>query len=222
MAFWTNFSRARAAVSLFMIGFVSVVVVGCASTPEPPKDDGGFNAPSGSGSGSAGRPFRGGGRGSSAGATDDANGEEPPENIDIEGLQRELRLTRPAEVLGYQEATFNTCTVGFGYSSSRRCRRATMAVINFRLQCRDSEGTISNALGAADLRPIAGQGVRWTSSGQDGIATTDGEGYGTVRAVFAKSPKAGWLRLAVGIQFLNMRAGEITRVVTPRPWCHAP
>lgn len=146
---------------------------------------------------------------------------EPDERIDLEGLERSLNLSRPDEVLGYQEAAFNSCSAGFGYSSSKNCRRLTMAVIHFRLQCRDSEGTISTALGASDLRPIAGQGVRWTVSDVDGVASTDGQGYAEIRGVFARSPKAKWLRLAVGVQFLNMRAGEITRVVTPRPWCHA-
>ncbi len=143
------------------------------------------------------------------------------ERIDLEGLERSLNLSRPDEVLGYQEATFNSCPVGFGYSATKNCRRLTMAVIHFRLQCRDSEGTISTALGASDLRPIAGQGVRWTVSDLDGVTSTDGQGYGVIRGVFMRSPKAKWLRLAVGVQFLNMRAGEITRVVTPRPWCHA-
>ncbi len=146
---------------------------------------------------------------------------ELEERIDLEGLERSLNLSRPDEVLGYQESAFNSCSAGFGYSASKNCRRLTMAVIHFRLQCRDSEGTISTALGASDLRAISGQGVRWTVSDLDGITSTDGQGYGEIRGVFARSPKAKWLRLAVGVQFLNMRAGEITRVVTPRPWCHA-
>jgi hypothetical protein len=95
-----------------------------------------------------------------------------------------------------------------------------MASINFRLQCRDSVGTISTALGAQDLVAIAGQRVRWTMQKHDDSLTTDGQGYGNVRDIFQKSPKNDWLRIAVGVQFLNMRANTITRVVTPRPWCH--
>ena len=147
------------------------------------------------------------------------------ERIDLEGLSRSLNLSRPDEVLGYQEAAFNSCSAGFGFSASKKCRRLTMAVIHFRLQCRDSEGTISAALGTSDLQPIAGQGVQWTVSDKEavvtGVATTDGQGYGEVLGIFVRSPKTKWLRLAVGVQFLNIRAGDITRVVTPRPWCHA-
>jgi hypothetical protein len=95
-----------------------------------------------------------------------------------------------------------------------------MAVIHFRLQCRDSEGTISTALGPSDLVAIAGQGVHWTLQKIDGATRTDGEGYGTVRALFPRTPRNDWLRIAVGVQFLNVRAHTISRIVTPRPWCH--
>ena len=142
-------------------------------------------------------------------------------SIDLDALERSLNLARPLQELGYREASFNTCSVGYGYSSSKDCRKMVMASINFRLQCRDSEGTISTALGAQDLVAIGGQRVRWTLQKQDDVVTTDGEGYMNLHAVFAKSPKNDWLRVAVGVQFLNIRANSISRVVTPRPWCHA-
>lgn len=142
------------------------------------------------------------------------------DRVDLEGLARSLNLTRPVEVLGYQETGFNSCSVGYGFSYSKDCRRLTLSVIHVRLQCRDSEGTISSALSASDLRAISGQGVRWTLAGVDGVAQSDGDGYAEIRAVFPKSPRAQRLRLAVGLQFLYVRANEVTRVVTPRPWCH--
>lgn len=144
---------------------------------------------------------------------------EPESRIDMEGLERALKLSTPAEILGYREAAFDTCRVGYGFSSSRDCRRLVMAVLHVRLQCRDSEGTISNALGASDLRAIAGQDIRWTLAGRDGVAQSDGDGYVELRAVFPKSPRTQRLRLAVGLQFLHVRANEVTRLVTPRPWC---
>lgn len=146
--------------------------------------------------------------------------EAEPEHVDLEGLERALKLARPEQELGYKEASFNSCSIGYGFSSSKDCRKMTMAVINFRLQCRDSVDTVSTALSAADLVAISGQRVRWTIQKQDGTATTDGDGYASLRAVFPRSPKNDWLRIAVGVQFLNMRANTITRVVTPRPWCH--
>ena len=174
-------------------------LAGCATTPPPPPEQ----TPA-----------------SSTPPATRGSENESQENVDIEGLERALKLSRPEEELGYQEAGFNTCNAGYGYSSSKNCRKQVMAVIHVRLQCRDSEGTISNALGAADLVAIAGQSVRWTIQRHDGIATSDGEGYATIRGLFAKTPRNDWLRIAVGIQFLNVRAKEAGRVVTPRPWCH--
>jgi hypothetical protein len=140
-------------------------------------------------------------------------------SIDYEGLKRNLGLDGPAEDLGYKEQAFNTCKVGYGYSTSRDCERKVFAVVRFRLQCRDSVGTVSTGLGASDLNPIAGRSVRWTFAKVEGIDETDGEGYAQAQGVFAGSPKKEWLRLAVGSQFLHIRAGDITRIAVPRPWC---
>lgn len=140
-------------------------------------------------------------------------------SIDFDGLKRNLGLEGPAEDLGYKEKTFNTCKVGYGYSTSHDCAKKVFAVVRFRLQCRDSVGTISTALGAADLTAIAGRSVRWTFAKSEGTDMTDGQGYAEAQGVFSGSPKREWLRLAVGSQFLHMRAGDMTRVVVPQPWC---
>lgn len=139
--------------------------------------------------------------------------------IDLDGLQRALKLDSDVETLGYREAAFNTCRAGYGYSASRNCQNRTLAVINIRLQCRASEGTISTALDASDLMAIAGKEVAWALIGTVGRARTDGQGYAQIRGIFPRSPKRERLKVAVGTQFLYMRANEISRVVTPRPWC---
>ncbi|MES2965554.1 MAG: hypothetical protein V4760_16860 [Bdellovibrionota bacterium] len=139
--------------------------------------------------------------------------------IDNEGLKRSLGLDGPAEDLGYKEQAFNTCKVGYGYSSTHDCERKVFAVVRFRLQCRDSVGTVATGLSAADLNPIAGRSVRWTFAKTEGVDETDGEGYAQAQGVFAFSPKREWLRLAVGSQFLHIRSGDITRIAVPRPWC---
>ncbi|MES2855038.1 MAG: hypothetical protein V4692_04195 [Bdellovibrionota bacterium] len=139
--------------------------------------------------------------------------------IDYLGLQRHLGLDRNSNELGYAEKTFDTCTVGYGFSSSRDCQQKRFATVNLRLQCRDSEGTISTGLAASDLLAISGKRVRWALNGLAGSAQTDGEGYAQIAGIFSTSPKQQRLRIAVGTQFLYMRAGDITRVVVPKPWC---
>lgn len=139
--------------------------------------------------------------------------------IDFVGLQRSLGLETPQDRLGYQEKTFNTCEAGYGYSATKNCHREYMAVINVHLQCRDSVGQVSEGVTNAELTPIANKAVRWNLKGVQGTAQTDSEGFTQIVAVSPWSQSRQRLKLSVGNEFLYMRANEITRVVTPRPWC---
>lgn len=147
----------------------------------------------------------------------ETSGSEP--SIDYSSIQRELHLDRPAEQLGYTEKSFNTCDMGYGYSKSRNCRSLYMVVLNVRLMCRDSEGTISTILTDADVAPIAGRTVRWNLKAVQGAVITDHQGYGQIVAVSPRSERKERIKLAVGSEFLYMRANEITKVITPKPWC---
>lgn len=140
-------------------------------------------------------------------------------SIDYIGLQRAMGMEIPTSRLGYQEKSFNTCHAGYGYSRSNNCRREYMVVINFQLQCRDSEGTVAEGVTSSDLTAIANQEVRWNLKPNQGNTRTDSDGFGQILTVAARSPKRERLKIGVGNEFLYMRANEITRVVTPRPWC---
>ncbi|UYL07339.1 hypothetical protein B9G69_009805 [Bdellovibrio sp. SKB1291214] len=139
--------------------------------------------------------------------------------IDYVAVQRALNLERPVETLGVDEKNFNSCEMGYGYSPNQDCRTIYMTVVNVRLLCRDSEGTISTVLTEADVTPIASQNIRWTLKNVQGQFRTDGLGYGQIVAVSPRSQKRERLKLALGNEFLYMRANEITKVITPRPWC---
>ena len=150
--------------------------------------------------------------------TKETTGSESP-SIDYSSIQRELHLDRPAEQLGYSEKSFNTCDMGYGYSKSHNCRSLYMVVLNVRLMCRDSEGTISTVLTDADVAPIAGRTVRWNLKAVQGSVITDHQGYGQIVTVSPRSERKERIKLAVGSEFLYMRANEITKVITPKPWC---
>lgn len=143
-----------------------------------------------------------------------------PGAIDYVGLQRALGMEIPTQNLGYSEKSFNTCQVGYGYSGSHNCRHEVMTVINFRLQCRDSEGTVAHGVTNADLTAISNRPVRWILKNNQGSTQTDHEGFGQIMTVAGRSLKRERLKIGVGNDFLYMRANEITRVVTPRPWCN--
>lgn len=140
-------------------------------------------------------------------------------SIDYIGLQRSLGMEIPITRLGYKEKIFNTCEVGYGYSGTHDCHRQYMVVINFQLQCRDTEGQVSEGVHHSDVRPIADKSVRWNLKGIQGNTKTNFDGFGQVLAVSPMSQRQERIKLGVGNEFLYMRANEINRVVTPRPWC---
>lgn len=139
--------------------------------------------------------------------------------IDYFALQNHLRMERERESLGFSEKSFNTCDAGYGYSRSQNCHNEHFVVIHFRLLCRDSEGTISNILTEEDLRPLDRRSVKWALKGTTGVAQTDGQGYGQIITAVPASQKSQRIRLALGNEFLYMRANEIQKVITPAPWC---
>lgn len=142
------------------------------------------------------------------------------ENIDYDGLQNFLKLRRGYNRLGYAEKSFNTCEVGYGYSSTHNCRALKFVVIHFQLMCRDSEGTVTEAITAADIQPIARQSVKWVLKNANGRLLTDSEGYGQIAMVSSISQRYERLRLTVRTDFLFMKAGEITQMITPKSWCN--
>jgi hypothetical protein len=147
-------------------------------------------------------------------------GEEGTPKIDLYGLQHSLGLDRPSDTLGLAEKSFDTCTAGFGFPSDRDCHKEYFVVIHFRLTCRDSEGTISNILTEADQAPLADRGVKWSLKNLTGNIVTDHDGYGQIEALSPISQKTQRLKLVAGNEFLYIRANEITKIITPRPWCN--
>ena len=139
--------------------------------------------------------------------------------IDYQSIRRLLGLEKNKTVLGYDERTFNTCQVGFGYSTNDSCLNKYFVVIHFKLMCRDSMGTISTQLSEDDLVPVGNQSLRWTLKNTTGALRTDSEGYGQVMVISAQSQRTERFRVSTDNDFLLMRAGDIKRLVVPSNWC---
>ena len=141
------------------------------------------------------------------------------ESVDLPRLQSYLNMDRDPADLGYEEKAFNSCEVGFGFSSSHNCRELYLVVVHFQLQCRDSNGTESSI--AYSVRPIVSDQIRWSVGSAKGTTMTDDEGYGQVRWIASKSPREQKLRLTYKENFLILSAGDVRRIVTPRSWCES-
>ena len=146
---------------------------------------------------------------------DQGNGEPA---IDILGLERSLGLDSGREDLGFHEKSFDTCSIGYGYSTSQNCKKQSFVSIRFQLQCRESEGTISNA--DYEVKAISSDHVKWNlGKTGSGLTSTDGDGYGEIRTIASGSQGQQKLRLTVNGKFLILTAAEIRRIVTPGDWC---
>lgn len=137
--------------------------------------------------------------------------------IDLLGLQRSLDMIRDGSNLGYQEKEFNTCQTGYGFSATKNCKKAYLSVIHFRLQCRDSKGTVSTATHI--LTPIISAQLKWSIGAIKGITSTDGEGFGQIVTVLPKPSKRERFRMTANSKYLVLRAGEVSRFVVPSDWC---
>ncbi len=140
--------------------------------------------------------------------------------IDYLGLRRFLGLERTRDDVGYVEKSFETCKVGYGYSTSRNCQRAVFVTIQFQILCRDSEGTVSQAISRSEMRPLSGRTLRWQLKKSRGSMELDGEGFGRLDAIVAASHRLERLKISVDNDFVYVRAGELRRLVTPRNWCN--
>ena len=141
-------------------------------------------------------------------------------SIDYDGLKSFLKLNRAYDQLGYSERSFNTCNVGYGYSSTHNCETKYFVVSHFQLKCRDSEGTVSEIIQEHHLRPISQRQIAWSLRGTDSTLVTDSEGYGQIAIVAAKSMRSERLKISTGNDFLYMKAGDLKRMITPRGWCN--
>lgn len=141
-------------------------------------------------------------------------------DIDYEGLQRYLKLERRESKLGFEQKSFSSCEVGYGFPKGEMCTRLHYSVVHFRLQCREQEGTTSTVQTHVNTSPIAHETLRWSLERAEGDVQTDGEGFGQIRAITYKPAAKQRLKISNGEDFLYLRAGDLTRVVTPPEWCH--
>lgn len=140
------------------------------------------------------------------------------EPIDYDALKRTVGMNRPKQELGYVERPFEGCGRQFGLADGS-CQRRLLVSVQYRLLCRDSEGTVSQVITAADLQVIPNKQLSWNLKGVQGQSYTDFDGYGEVLTVSTTSQRNQRLKLSNGNDFLYLRAGEVDRLVTPASWC---
>jgi hypothetical protein len=141
------------------------------------------------------------------------------ENVDLVSVQRVLNISPDKDKLGFTEKSFDTCEVGNGYSKVKNCRRIIFGLVQFRLQCRDTEGTTSEIITAANLEPMSHKDLSWSLKQFSGKAKTDSQGYAQIRYALPTSQRGQRLRVGTQSDFLYLKADEVKQVITPKYWC---
>jgi hypothetical protein len=135
----------------------------------------------------------------------------------ITEIQQQLGLNRSVMELGLEEKSFDSCSLpvkdGMG-----KCGQRYMAVLNFQIVCRDSEGTVSEVV--TNFKPLVNDHIVYQLGGGRGVLKTDGNGYSQLLMIGSLPLHGHQLILTVGDQDLGKELSEIKRLVVPKYWCH--
>jgi hypothetical protein len=146
----------------------------------------------------------------------------PPEvsapRIDLLAIQHDLGMDDSSGRVGYREKRFDACRFAADLPSVPDCGRALFIQIGFQLSCRLSEES-GNSLEPVAQTPLRDRELRWVLEGLSGRTRTDSAGFGLILAIAPRSLKKQHLRVSTGEDFLVIRAGQATEIVTPASWC---
>jgi hypothetical protein len=139
-----------------------------------------------------------------------------PPNTDLLQLQSALGMDRAATELGLSEKIFDSCHTRVK-DGTARCGNRYLSVVNFRLLCRDSEGTVEAVV--TNTRPLKSDHVEYQLAGDRGVVQADANGYVQVRVVTAAPVRGQRLVVTVGKQFFGKEVSEVDQLILPTYWC---
>ena len=132
----------------------------------------------------------------------------------IKEIKNRLNMNRDRIVMGFKEGRFNRCD----FVSESPCLDNFLAIIHFRMLCRESEGTV-DAVSKADLLPVQSDSVAWRLGSFIGRTRTDSDGFGQIEVIRPRSSLHQRLRLTIDGQFVATPAREAGLIVVPGNWC---
>jgi hypothetical protein len=139
--------------------------------------------------------------------------------LDLLAVQHDLGMDPSPSFVGYKEKRFDACRMKPDLPNISDCSRAYFIQVGIQLSCRPTEEAQNNTLSQGDLTPVGNRNLRWQISPASGQFRTDVDGHGIILTITARSLKKQYLRVSTGEDFLMMKAGEATQIVTPVSWC---
>jgi hypothetical protein len=136
--------------------------------------------------------------------------------VDLIQLQTALGMERPVHSLGFSEKEFDSCRTRVK-DGTTRCGTRYFSVLNFKLSCRDSEGTVDTVV--RDTKPLVSDKVEFQLAGSRGTLQTDRDGYAQLKLVTLIPVRTQRLVITVGKQFLGKEISEVEQLILPNYWC---
>jgi hypothetical protein len=137
---------------------------------------------------------------------------------DLNQIQSALGMERSPGELGFTEKMFDSCKTRVP-GGGERCGNRFFSVLNFKLSCRDSEGTVDTVASAATAKPLVSDKVEYQLAGARGVLQSDRDGNVQLRMVTTQPLRGQRLVVTVGRQFFGKEISEITQVILPNYWC---
>lgn len=151
----------------------------------------------------------------------DSSQQSSPEDarLDKTKLADSLGVLKDVEDIGFHQVSFNDCSIPRRFRKGSSCSTQYLAVINFRMRCRNSEGTVEQQVSQYELTPLVSNSVKWGVGKLEGNTRTDSRGYG--RAIIRSwTPVDSKLfRLTANGQVMAVTAKQVRQFVLPRYWC---
>lgn len=147
----------------------------------------------------------------------------PVPKINYEEVQNKIGVDMSPSDTGIREKVFDACDLGPALAELKEplkdCHKAYFSLIQFSLACRPTEQP-DGVLGADDLTPVRNQHIKWNVGEKiTGELETNFDGRGVIRVISPKSQKRSFVRVSTGIDFLFVRANEVTDIVVTPSWC---
>ena len=140
-------------------------------------------------------------------------------SVDKVKLAKSLGVYKDIEDIGFHQVSFNDCSIPREFRKGSACSTQYLSVINFRMRCRNSEGTVEQQVSNYELEPMVSSDVRWGVGKLEGSTATDNRGYG--RAIVRSHNPIGakQFRLTANGQVMAVTARLVRQFVLPRYWC---
>ena len=140
--------------------------------------------------------------------------------LDKKQLTKQLGLYRDKTEIGFKQITFNDCSIPRQFRKNSECSTQFLAMINFRMRCRDSEGTVEQQVTNYELTALTSDNIKWDLGSLSGTTKTDSRGFGQVIVRSWSRVDNKQFRLTANGQIMGVSAKQVRQFVLPKYWCN--